>query len=282
MMALQSLYTGFISTIGLVSQNHRDLPTPLGLFSNLPLEIRYEIWSYFVPAILEDNPSWATTLKFISRYIRPSRFAILQTSKQLYDEISSVFYAKGLCFFIKQPQALPTGLDSRLTDAKFRSLLFPRFKQIRFEIYLQEQEENAHEPSECLECLLDRIRATTRFYSGLEARYPPSDHPSLATLQHVEIAIFDRGWPNRPGSILSAASRGSRFEQALRLLQKFEYLGPMRSLSVQLPPSLTKGDKFAIESYAQHFETVEERIQMPMPLRNRRSGLLDKMRNKTD
>ncbi|MCJ1470998.1 hypothetical protein MMC07_009646 [Pseudocyphellaria aurata] len=123
-------------------------PSPLGDFSKLPLEVRWNIWEYLGPAESDLPKDTASRGKLRSsrrsrKNKKANRMAILRTSRHMYAEIAPILYDRDLCVRVSANQNKWTikGLP-RAIRRDFRHTDFSRFRKIEFEFEAPEPDTN--------------------------------------------------------------------------------------------------------------------------------------------
>lgn len=195
-----------------------------------------------------------------SRHSVPARLAVLQTSRQIYFEVSAILYNRELCFLIDQHPDTPSdvglrikGLPSYYSSEQSRMLHFPRFKSIRFEIKLSEKLDCSDELRRQIRFLTEQMRENIRFFADLETErskkatkrtrinVEPSS-PSLAILPPLSVVFYLKQGPNAPEiepfhcpSLSPKTGKDRRNHQIWLVLTMFEYLGQMRRLDIKFP-----------------------------------------------
>ena len=224
-------------------------PSPLGTLSKLPPEIRCEIWRYFMPDL---RPTSAIRRYMIVDMIlgrAPRRLEIMQTSRQMYKEISAMLYNRELCFCVKPAKQMSPfnihlmikGLPgARMKDLDYAD--FSRFKRIRFEIDAPETKGDLQILRYHIQYILLKMRTNAWCFNGFEHYRTSFAHASAGSLPEISIVFLSRGSPIRweggiPNGKLCLAYLLRTFEVQY-LLDAFEVLKQIKCLKVQLPADM--------------------------------------------
>lgn len=246
--------TGAISESSPHIQRGTASSSPLGTFSNLPAEIRCEIWKYF--HFTYDSCDTTARRRPYSQNTKdrkPTRLDVLQTSRAINDEVSALLYDRELCICARVVEGLGTDtLSFGITIGGLRPFqsfscckpIFSRYERIRFEIEMQEEQFWGQITKAGLRNILFEVYSSLRLSSEIQSESQSSVSASLARLPEISIVLVSHQPTVLPGYQFTdreSMQRRRRLNSIMFLLHYFHENGLKERLYVQLPADLLYG-----------------------------------------
>ena len=231
-----------ISMIG--SFRHSLPPSSLGSFSKLPLELRREIWRYFMPDTLHTGGpvKWRWPAQKLS---------IKLSSRQIREEISDLLYDRNVHFEIryrKDPRFGVTLITSGLpfnNRSDLERLNFAKFNSISFKLVIPETLSDFDDVVTFIQWIKESIQKSYHPSKTRQERYRNAmSRTSLDKLPTVTITFVR--YERRDSSMEENQCNRERlttiqdFRRALGILHAFHCLNTREKPVCKLPPDLEK------------------------------------------